>query len=60
MADRETTILDAMKKAGKPLKAGDIAEATGLEKTEVSKIISTLKKQSRVSSPKACYYEPSK
>lgn len=60
MADREKTVLDAMKKAGKPLKAGDIAEATGLEKTEVSKIINMLKKQSRVISPKACYYEPSK
>ena len=60
MTDRESTVLNAMKKAGKPLKAGDIAEATGLEKSEVSKIINALKKQAKVSSPKACYYEPAR
>lgn len=58
MADKENTVLNAMKRAGKPLKAGDIAEATGMDKAEVSKIIAALKKQAKVSSPKACYYEP--
>jgi DNA-binding IclR family transcriptional regulator len=58
MTDKEKTVLSAMTKAGKPLKAGDIAEATGMEKAEVSKIINTLKKQAKVRSPKACFYEP--
>ena len=30
-------VLDAMKSAGKALKAGEIAEATGLDKKEVDK-----------------------
>lgn len=60
MADNEKTVLGAMKKAGKPLKAGEVAEAVGLDKAEVSKIINALKKQGKVGSPKACYYEPAK
>lgn len=60
MADKEIAVLSAMKKVGKPVKAGDVAEATGLDKAEVSKIIAALKKQSKVSSPKVCYYEPAK
>lgn len=58
MADRESAVLGVLTQAGKPLKAGEIAEAAGLDKAEVTKILATLKKQARVSSPKACYYEP--
>ena len=60
MAGKEDVVLKAMKKAGKPVKAGDVAEATGIDKAEVSKIIALLKKQSKVISPKACFYEPAK
>jgi len=60
MAGQEDAVLNAMKKAGKPVKAGDVAEATGIDKAEVSKIIAALKKQSKITSPKACYYEPAK
>ncbi len=60
MVGKEDAVLTAMKKAGKPVKAGDVAEATGMDKAEVSKIIAALKKQSKVRSPKACYYEPAK
>jgi DNA-binding IclR family transcriptional regulator len=60
MADKEQVILDAMKKAGKPLKAGDIAEVVGMSKDEVAKIIATLKKQGKVVSPKTCFYAPAK
>jgi len=49
-----------MKKAGKPVKAGDVAEATGMDKADVAKIIAALKKLSKVTSPKACFYEPAK
>ena len=42
-----------------PLKAGEIAEATGVAKTEVSKIIKILQKDGKVTSPKRCYYAPS-
>jgi Mn-dependent DtxR family transcriptional regulator len=53
-------VLDAMKKAGKPLRPGDVAKLIGVESKEVSKIISTLKKEGTVISPKRCYYAPSR
>jgi len=46
------------KKAGKPVRPGDVAKMIGEESKEVSKIISGLKKQGRVMSPKRCYYAP--
>lgn len=58
MADNEKKILDAMKKAGKPVKAGEVAAAIKMEQKEVAKIISGLKKQGKVVSPKNCFYEP--
>lgn len=54
----EETVLDAMKKAGKPVRPGDIAKMTGLESKEVSKVIKELKKTGKVISPKRCYYAP--
>ncbi|MHA2353060.1 MAG: MarR family transcriptional regulator [Candidatus Thorarchaeota archaeon] len=41
-----------------PLKAGEVAEATGVAKTEVSKIIKILQKDGKLTSPKRCYYAP--
>lgn len=54
----EDKVLDAIKKAGKPVRPGDIAEAVGMESKEVSKVITKLKKQGKVTSPKRCYYAP--
>lgn len=54
----EDKILDAIKKAGKPVRPGDIADAVGMDSAEVSKVIAKLKKQGRVTSPKRCYYAP--
>ena len=54
----ENKILDAMKKAGKPVRPGEVAKMIGEESKEVSKIISGLKKQGKVMSPKRCYYAP--
>ncbi|RLA99169.1 MAG: transcriptional regulator [Deltaproteobacteria bacterium] len=58
MEGKERLVLEAMKKAGKPVRPGDVAKMTGLESKEVSKIISDLKKKGKVSSPKRCYYAP--
>lgn len=58
MADKTQQILDAMKKAGKPVKAGEVAAATGIDGKEVTKIIGALKKEGKVASPKACFYCP--
>jgi Mn-dependent DtxR family transcriptional regulator len=54
----EKKILDAMKKAGKPVRPGDVAKLLKADSKEVSKIIDELKKQGKVISPKRCFYEP--
>jgi len=51
-------VLDAMKKAGKALKAGEIAEITGLDKKDVDKAMNTLKKEDKIVSPKVCLWQP--
>jgi predicted transcriptional regulator len=56
MATNEQIVLDAMKKANKSVRPGDIAKITGLESKEVSKVIKELKKNGKVISPKRCYY----
>ncbi|HHG74812.1 MAG TPA: winged helix-turn-helix transcriptional regulator [Persephonella sp.] len=54
----EQKVLEALEKAGKPLKTGEIAELTGLDKKEVEKAIKKLKKEGKIESPKRCYYSP--
>lgn len=51
-------VLGAMQKAGKPVRPGDVAEMTGLDKKEVSKAIDTLKKEGKITSPKRCFWAP--
>ncbi|MBF0417168.1 MAG: transcriptional regulator [Magnetococcales bacterium] len=60
MEDKEKIILDAMEKAGKPLKGAEVAGLTGLDQKEVGKILSGMKKAGKVDSPKMCYYAPTK
>ena len=52
----EGKVLEAMKKAGKPVRPGDLAKMLGVESKEVSKAMSSLKKTGKVISPKRCYY----
>ena len=54
----EDRILDAMKKAGKPVRPGDVARMIGEDSKAVSKVIGELKKQGKVVSPKRCLYSP--
>ena len=51
-------VLELLKAAGKPLKAGEIAEAAGLDKKEIDKAMKELKTQGKIVSPKMCYWEP--
>lgn len=53
-------VLDTMKKAKKPLSAGQIAEISGIERKEVDKAMKTLKTEGKITSPKNCYWEPAK
>ena len=56
----EKKVLNAMKKAGKPVRPGDVAKMIGEESKEVSKAINELKKKGLIMSPKRCYYALSK
>lgn len=53
----EDKILKAMKKEGKPLRPGEIAELAGADKDEVTKAIKKLNSDGKVSSPKRCFWE---
>lgn len=60
MTEKQETVLAAMKKAARPMKPGEIADAAGIDQKEVAKIIDALKKEGKVASPKRCYWEPCK
>lgn len=50
------TVLETLRNAGEPLKAGEIAEKATLDKKDVDKAIKALKAEGSISSPKRCYY----
>jgi len=52
----EKKVISAMKKAGKPVRPGEIAKELGVEGKAVSKAIQELKKQGKVMSPKRCFW----
>ncbi len=56
MSNRES-ILEAFKDSDKPLRPGEIAEKTGIESKEVSKIIKELQEEGKHFTPKRCYYD---
>jgi len=49
-------VLETLKNAEAPLKAGEIAEISGLDKKEVDKAIKKLKADGAITSPKRCFY----
>ena len=50
-------VLDTIKKAGKPMKSGEVAEASGVDKKEVDKSIKKLVAEGVLHSPKRCFYD---
>jgi len=60
MEEKKAVVLKTMKDAGKPVRPGDIAKATGIDGKEVSKLIQELKKECKVISPKVCFWAPAK
>jgi hypothetical protein len=58
--DTVNQVFEAMKKAGAPVNAGKIVELTGLDRKEVDKAMKQLKATGVISSPKMCYWEPTK
>jgi len=58
--DTTEQVLETIKKAGKPVSAGQIVEMSGLDRKEVDKAMKKLKTAGTISSPKNCYWEPAK
>ena len=56
--DDKNTVLEAMRKAGEPVKAGKIAELTGLDRKAVDKAMAELKKEGAIVSPVRCKWTP--
>jgi DNA-binding IscR family transcriptional regulator len=50
-------VLQAMQSKNEPMKPGEIADAAGLDKKEVEKIIKQLKDSDLIYSPKRCFYQ---
>ena len=55
--DNKEKVIKAYTDAGEPLKAGQVAELSGVDKKEVDKIIKTLKAEEVIYSPKRCFYQ---
>jgi len=53
-------VLQTLKKVGKPMKSGEVAEAAGIDKKEVEKAIKHLVAEGLMHSPKRCYYDVKK
>jgi biotin operon repressor len=58
--DNYQIVLDFFSKTDKAAKSGEVAAATGLDKKEVDKAMTKLKKEGKIVSPKHCYWEASK
>ena len=53
-------VLQTLKKVGKPMKSGEVAEAAGIDKKEVEKAIKQLVAEGLMHSPKRCFYDVKK
>ncbi|MDR2075765.1 MAG: transcriptional regulator [Desulfovibrio sp.] len=54
----ESKVLEVLRKAGKPLRPGDIAKELSADSKEIGKAIDGLKKAGKIHSPKRCFYAP--
>ncbi|MBY0755823.1 helix-turn-helix domain-containing protein [Clostridium sardiniense] len=58
--DIKEKVLEILNNSEEPLKGGQIAEASGIDKKEVDKAIKELKKEEKIISPKRCFYAANK
>ena len=49
-------VFKAIENAGKPVKGGEIADATGIDKKEIDKAIKKLVAEGKINSPIRCFY----
>ncbi|WP_294169789.1 MarR family transcriptional regulator [uncultured Clostridium sp.] len=50
-------VLECFEKNDIPMNATVVAEKTGVDKKEVSKVMDKLKKEEKIFSPKRCYWQ---
>ena len=55
--NHDDVVVATLKKEGKPLKAGEIAEIAGADKKEIEKSIKKLVAEGKIHSPKRCFYD---
>ena len=53
-------VFKAIENAGKPVKGGEIADATGIDKKDIDKAIKKLVAEGKINSPIRCFYAPVK
>jgi len=58
--DKTELILKTLVDTGKALKAGEIAELSGIDKKEVDKALKKLKDEEKIEVPKRCFYQAKK
>jgi predicted Zn-ribbon and HTH transcriptional regulator len=56
--DTSEKVLQVLRDAGEPLNAGKIAELGGLDRKDVDKAMTKLKKEEKIVSPIRCYWTP--
>ena len=49
-------VLETLAASGEPMSAGQIADASGLDRKVVDKAMAELKKEEKIVSPKRCYW----
>lgn len=53
-------VIKAMKEAGKPMSAGEVEKATGIDRKEIDKAFKELKAEGAIVSPVRCKWEPAR
>ncbi|WP_276892422.1 transcriptional regulator [Hallella bergensis] len=51
-------VLQVMREAGKPMSAGEVAKISGIDRKEVDKAFTQLKKENAIVSPVRCKWAP--
>lgn len=55
--EMKEAVLEAMKKEGKPVSAGDLEKLTGIDRKEIDKAMNQLKKEDLIESPVRCKWQ---
>lgn len=50
-------VVSFFQESDKPVRTGEVADATGLDKKEVDKVMKKLKEEEKIVSPKRCFWE---